>query len=114
MNRHRCETCDNFSKVKRKISTGRKCPSCNFNLEQEIELPACKGEPIGSHITQASIDCGLVCHSDFQSERDKLDELGMYLDGELERASQFNAMRTFALLEVKRKIKELWQKEGEH
>ena len=49
-----------------------------------------------------------------QSERDKvLDELDMYLDGELERASQFNAMGTFALLEVKRKIKGLRQKAGE-
>jgi hypothetical protein len=57
---------------------------------------------------------GCASHSNFQSERDKvLDELDMYLDGELERASQFNAMGTFALLEVKRKIKGLRQKAGE-
>jgi hypothetical protein len=50
----------------------------------------------------------------YQNERDKmLDELDTYLDVELERASQFNAMRNFALLEVKRKIKELRQQAGE-
>jgi hypothetical protein len=56
---------------------------------------------------------GCASHSDFQSEQDKLDDLDIYLDEELERASQFNAMRNFTLLEVKRKVKELRQKAGE-
>jgi hypothetical protein len=94
-NKYRCETCGYYQTHHIK--------SCDL-IERMLDT--------GEIALISKLGC--ASHSDFQSERDKvLDELDTYLDVELERASQFNAMRNFALLEVKRKIKEPRQQAGE-
>ena len=104
MNQYRCETCMNLK--------------CIWNHENPHAysgiFPKRKKTLAAAWANNFMVKVGCASHSNFQRERDKvLDELDMYLDGELERASQFNAMGTFALLEVKRKIKGLRQKAGE-
>ena len=80
------------------------------------ELICHKHEPCGFQEYGDEESEVIFCsYRSMQSEQNGvLDKLGMYLDEELKRASQFNAMRNLALLDVKRKIKELRQsKDGE-
>jgi hypothetical protein len=112
MNQYRCETCNHFSHTKIKIGTGRNCPKCNCNLEQEMEVPTCKGKTINTSIVWVSNERGLCCHSDFQSERDTvLDDVKDAIDEFMLLNAKGHASLHHGLWGVIEKVR---QQAGEH
>jgi hypothetical protein len=101
-----CETCKHKG-TRACMSHGYKDlpESCSYKL-------GVNAEEAMRNLNGTHIDVWTMKH-DKEVREKVLDNLGMYLDAELKKASQFNAMRNFAFLDVKRKIEELRQKDGE-
>lgn len=70
--KYRCETCNSFSTEDRIMYAGKRCQKCDTPMESTIKINLCRGKPIGQHLTWASAEKGLCCHSAFENERDKL------------------------------------------
>lgn len=70
--KYSCETCKFFSQEDRIIYAGKRCRKCDTPIESTLKINLCHGDPVGQHITWASAEKGLCCHSAFKSDSDKL------------------------------------------